>query len=121
MKSQNRPKNRGRDTRFPKGVSRNPGGRPKGGETCADYLTAHLSKDDWAKRIAGSAKKGSIHALTLYASYVFGKPREAFDIHMEEPTGWDRPEMRFIAFLRDKPELLRQYLEYSGKAGQEDE
>ena len=64
----------GQRTRFRGGASGNPRGRPRHGETCSDYLASHLSKDEWAQKIGGLCKKGSLRALELYAHYVWGRP-----------------------------------------------
>ena len=78
MKPQNSENKRNPGKRFQPGKSGNPGGRPK--DTAASYLTAKLSKEEWADKVVRLAKGGSLHALTLYASYVFGKPQESVNL-----------------------------------------
>lgn len=64
-----------REHLFKPGKSGNPGGRPKG-PSAATCLTGGMSREEWAKKITDLCKNGSIHALTIYANYVFGKPQE---------------------------------------------
>lgn len=78
--------NRTRDGRgrFRRGASGNPKGRPRKGEAAADYLSAELSRQEWARQVARLARAGSLVALRLYADYVFGPPLSTAEAELEQ-------------------------------------
>lgn len=72
-----------RSGRFAPGCSGNPCGRPRSGSTAADCLRKALTREAWARQVAKLAKQGSIQALTLYASYCFGRPPSEAESEIE--------------------------------------
>ncbi len=111
MKKKRGPKDR--SYLYKPGQSGNPGGRPK--DTAAYYLTGLLPKDKWAQKVVDHIKKGNLHAMTLYAHYVFGKPAETLNVGQTQDA-LKLAEVRAlarkqVAFIKSKaPDLLKDFL-----------
>ena len=69
--------NRGKSVRgrpFKKGQSGNPRGRPRKGDTAADYLGQAITKEELCFLVARAAKKNKPWAIRLAMEYMFGRP-----------------------------------------------
>lgn len=72
---------------FPKGVSGNPKGRPKKGETLTDVLAGAIDKELLAKQLLGLVKKGDLGAIKYAYDRVDGRPKETIEQTIKElPT-----------------------------------
>lgn len=68
---------------FPKGVSGNPGGRPKEAKELREALA--LQGDALIKKLLAQAEEGNTMALLRALEYVLGKPSQ--DLHLSGPGG----------------------------------
>ena len=77
--TENKPKNKGGNPAWVKGVSGNPGGRPKKGFAIADMIRAKVTDEDWDDILQATveqAKKGDKAARDYLSNRRDGMPRQ---------------------------------------------
>ena len=76
-----KPQSRGPEGRFPKGVSGNPGGQPKGLRELRAKLREHADEmvDALLETIRAGTGSTRLEAIKVGLAYVYGKPPDGFD------------------------------------------
>lgn len=77
--TENKPKNKGGNPAWVKGVSGNPGGRPKKGFTVGDIIRAKVTDNDWDEILDKTielAKQGDKPARDYLTVHRDGMPRQ---------------------------------------------
>ena len=76
-----KPQSRGPEGRFPKGVSGNPGGQPKGLRELRAKLREHADEmvDALLETIRSGTGSTRLEANKVGLAYVYGKPPDGFD------------------------------------------
>ena len=84
---------------WPKGVSGNPGGRPR--KKLIDYALEELLGDNdselavaIAKKLLARAKKGEVKAIQLIAERIEGKPQRQAEFTLLAEREWEFAHMR---------------------------
>jgi hypothetical protein len=84
------------------GISGNPAGRPKKGETMTDALRAKIDKDEIADVLISMARAGNVSAVKYVYDRIDGMPRQHVEMSNDKDTEW----LEYLRGSGTKPEAV---------------